>query len=72
LLDVPIGGNDGRAWNHLHAEREDVCEALVKNAESLLEEGVTSGNGATTWHLALLQWRLKEIDDALDRLMVRS
>ena len=58
LAEVPIGGKDGFAWNRLHAEREDLCEALVK------EE--------TQGKRHLLQARLRRIDDALDRLMSGS
>ena len=55
LIEVPIGGKDGYVWNRLHGEREDLCEALVK------EE--------TEGKRHLLQARLRRIDDALDRLM---
>jgi RNA polymerase-binding transcription factor DksA len=69
----------GRVWHRLHSEREEICEALLK--ESL--PGV--GTGAKTqgmskedvvrtanWHRELLQERLRKIDDALDRLMSGS
>jgi hypothetical protein len=58
LAEVPIGGKDGFAWNRLHGEREDLCEALVK------EE--------TEGKRHILQARLRRIDDALDRLMSGS
>src|SRR5690242_7536211 len=59
LVDVPIGGKDAIIWNHLHGEREDICEALFKHpvADDLRE---------------LFQTRLRRIDDALDRLMAGS
>ena len=58
LLEIPIGGKDGFVWNRLHAEREDTCEALVK------EETESSRK--------ILQTRLRKVDDALDRLMSGS
>jgi len=58
LAEVPIGGKDGFAWNRLHGEREDLCEALVK------EE--------TEARRHILQARLRNIDDALDRMMSGS
>jgi hypothetical protein len=58
LAEIPIGGKDGFTWNRLHGEREEICEALVK------EE--------TPGKRHLLQARLRRIDDALDRLMSGS
>ena len=58
LVEVPIGGKDGFVWNRLHGEREELCEALVK--EQI--EGKRH----------LLQARLRSIDDTLDRLMSGS
>ena len=58
LIEIPIGGKDGYVWNRLHGEREDLCEALVK------EE--------TEDKRHVLQARLRAIDDALDRLMSGS
>ena len=58
LLEIPIGGKDGFVWNRLHAEREDICEALAK------EETESSRK--------ILQTRLRKVDDALDRLMSGS
>lgn len=57
LIEVPIGGKDGFVWNRLHEEREEICEALLKNPKSGRE---------------LLQLRLRKLDDALDRLMSRT
>ena len=31
LAEIPLGGSDGFAWNLLHGEREDLCEALLKD-----------------------------------------
>src|SRR4026207_553716 len=58
LIDVPIGGKDGFVWNRLHGEREDICEALLKDETGGRRE--------------ILQTRLRKIDDALDRLMSGS
>ncbi len=58
LVEIPIGGKDGFTWNRLHGEREEICEALVK------EE--------TDGKRHILQARLRRIDDALDRLMSGS
>jgi len=58
LLEIPIGGKEGFVWNRLHGEREEICEALLK------EE--------TDGRRKILQTRLRNIDDALDRLMSGS
>ena len=58
LAEIPIGGNEGFLWNRLHGEREDLCEALVKED--------------TEDERHLLQARLRSIDDALDRLLSGS
>ena len=55
LVEIPIGGKDGFTWNRLHGERENICEALLK-------EETESRRG-------ILQARLRNVDDALDRLM---
>ena len=55
LIEIPIGGKDGFVWNRLHGEREEICAALVKER--------------TEGRRELLQTRLLEVDDALDRLM---
>ena len=55
LVEIPIGGKDGMTWNRLHAEREEICEDLLK------EE--------TEGRCKILQARLRGIDDALDRMM---
>ena len=61
LIEIPIGGEAGLAWNRLHSEREHICEALVKEGDLLADE-------RQTW----LQARLRRLDDALDRLMSGS
>ena len=58
LIDIPIGGKGGFIWNRLHGEREDICEALVKDGVDERKQ--------------LLQARLRKVDDALDRLMSGS
>lgn len=58
LVEVPIGGKDGFAWNRLHGQREEICESLVKVETENRRE--------------ILQTRLRKIDDALDRLMSGS
>ena len=66
-------------WNRLHSEREDICEALLKEYRPGFEssrQGNEGGNevpaGTAFWHRELLQSRLRKIDDALDRLMSGS
>lgn len=61
LVEIPIGGRSGFVWNRLHEEREDICEALVKDFGPVSDE-----------RRALLQARLRRINDALDRLMSGS
>ena len=61
LIDVPIGGRGGFVWNRLHGERENLCEALLKESAPRFEE-----------RKQILQARLRRVDDALDRLMSGS
>jgi len=58
LVEIPIGGKEGFVWNRLHAEREEICEALA--TEEIERRG------------RILQTRLRKVDDALDRLMSGS
>src|SRR6202008_4001769 len=58
LVEIPLGGQGGFIWNRLHGEREEICEALSKAG---------ADDGKET-----LQARLRNIDDALDRLMSGS
>lgn len=60
LVEIPIGGKQGAAWNRLHEEREEICETL----------GRTSESGSA--YSDELHARLRNIDDALDRLMSGS
>lgn len=76
LTEIPVGGKGGLVWNRLHSEREDICEALLREPVSgrglqamptiMSEECAVP---TTNWHRELLQARLRKVDDALDRLM---
>ena len=77
LSEVSLGGNAGTVWNLLHSEREDICEALIKDSLSFAEEGsdvptASRADRTANWHRELLQARLRKIDEALDRLMSGS
>ena len=61
LVEIPIGGKAGFTWNRLHAEREEICETLLKGHDLVAGE-------RRQW----LQARLRKVDDALDRLMSGS
>ena len=63
LATIPLGGMAGGVWNRLHAEREDVCEALLKQVERTQQADEQRD---------VLQARLRRIDDALDELMSSS
>jgi RNA polymerase-binding transcription factor DksA len=60
VVDIPTAGKEGLVWNRLHEEREDVCEALLKDLEPA---------SRAEHHRGSLHARLRKIDDALDRLM---
>jgi RNA polymerase-binding transcription factor len=76
-IDRPVDTNGGLVWHRLHSEREDICEALLKEyapghappAELMSNEDAMH---AANWHRDLLQSRLRKVDDALDRLMSGS
>jgi RNA polymerase-binding transcription factor DksA len=78
-IENPVDRSGGLVWNRLHSEREDICEALLKEfrpsseaqpaAQWMSREEATH---AANWHRELLQARLRKIDDALDRLMSGS
>jgi DnaK suppressor protein len=79
LTDKAVVRDEGLVWNRLHSEREDICEALLKDSQPSAE--TESGEPrmskeeaarAAYWHRELLQARLRKIDDALDRLMAGS
>lgn len=77
--DNSINRGAGVVWNRLHSEREDICEALLREYRPGFK-GSCGSNAAFTqepaktafWHRELLQSRLRKIDDALDRLMSGS
>jgi RNA polymerase-binding transcription factor DksA len=52
-------------WHRLHSEREDICEALLKEVVPENEAGIRNAS----WHQELLQARLRKVDEALDQLM---
>ena len=76
LIEIPVGGNGGLVWNSLHSEREEVCEAMLKDSGPVAEADGEADRpcdvSTTNWHRELLQARLRKIDDALDRLMSGS
>ena len=61
----------GFVWNQLRGEREDICEALLRDYRPYSEPRAAVAKTAN-WHRELLQSRLRKIDDALDRLMSGS
>lgn len=61
LVEIPIAGSGGFIWNRLHGQREEICEALLKD----------TGAGGSE-RKQFLQARLRKVDDALDRLMSGS
>ena len=77
-IDNTIGRNGGLVWNRLHTEREEICEAMLKEShpksQAHLQELAPKEDVRRTanWHQELLQARLRKIDDALDRLMAGS
>jgi len=75
LIEIPIGGWEGFIWNRLHSEREDICEAMLKEPLSISGVDVEADSARTVStkdsHREL-QERLRKIDDALDRLMSGS
>jgi RNA polymerase-binding transcription factor DksA len=78
IFNNPVERSGGADWYRLHAERENVCEALLKEYRPSLENQPPLGlsqediTRAENWHRDLLEARLRKIDDALDRLMAGS
>jgi len=64
LATIPLGGMAGGVWNRLHAEREEVCEALLKQQAGRTQQADEQRD--------VLQARLRSIDHALDELMSSS
>jgi RNA polymerase-binding transcription factor DksA len=78
-IENSVDRSGGLVWNRLHSEREDICEALLKESQPGSEaqpgaQGMSKEDAkrAANWHRELLQARLRRIDDALDRLMAGS
>jgi RNA polymerase-binding transcription factor DksA len=79
LIDNAVERNGGLEWHRLHAEREEICEALLKGWAPAYEAQPEAKRMSSelamhdaNWHRDLLQARLRKIDDALDRLMAGS
>jgi len=69
LGQYPVREKGGLVWNRLHSEREDICEALVREPTlNALVEPDRNATNAAAWHRELLQGRLKKVDKAMDRL----
>jgi len=74
-VDSSAGPQPGLVWQRLHSEREDICEALLKeHAPDSLAQLTQPGSNETAirtanWHRELLQGRLRKVDEALDQLM---
>jgi RNA polymerase-binding transcription factor DksA len=77
VIDNSFAQNGGHIWSRLHSEREDVCAALLGGARPVndtlmgLQETEPSEENSREleWkRRELLQARLRQIDDALDRL----
>ena len=74
-VDRCVDPNAGLVWQRLHSEREDICEALLKEEAPESEAQLTqlrsneTGIRAASWHRELLQVRLRKVDEALDQLM---
>ena len=71
-----IDNHQGGIWQQLHGEREEICDALLKEYPTRNEEKQKLSKRdlqqIANWHRDLLQGRLRKIDDALDRLMSGS
>jgi RNA polymerase-binding transcription factor DksA len=74
-VDSSVDPKGGPVWHRLHSEREDICEALLKEGAPNSEAQLTqlrsneAGIRAANWHRELLQARLRKVDEALDQLM---
>jgi RNA polymerase-binding transcription factor DksA len=57
-------------WHRLHAEREEICAALLKTRSNVDEiEAEESDRDVEFKRRELLQARLRQLDDALDRVI---
>ena len=59
----------GSVWYQLHSEREEICEALIREPWPSHEFRAVVGD---TREAKRLKERLRMVDDALDRLMAGS
>ncbi len=59
----------GSTWYQLHSEREEICEALIREPWPSHEFRAVVGD---TREAKKLKQRLRLVDDALDRLMAGS
>jgi RNA polymerase-binding transcription factor DksA len=78
-IQNPDKQNGGLVWHRLHSEREDICEALLREpgpacVAEALRQGMSKEDAerTTNRHRNLLQARLRNVNDALDRLMSGS
>ena len=74
VIDNRVAQNGGLPWCRLHSEREEICEALLKEVpltSAQLHESAGSEEiiRSASWHRELLQARLCKVHDALDRLV---
>ena len=66
-INSSLNQSGGAVWDRLRGERDEVCEALLKESQIMNRPGLAPAD--KNWHHELLQHRLTKIDDALDRLM---
>ena len=59
----------GSTWYQLHSEREEICEALIREPWPSHQFRTVVGDSR---NVEQLQERLRIVDDALDRLMAGS
>jgi DnaK suppressor protein len=71
---INVSSPDCGVWHRLHSEREEACEALLNDARREKNRAGTCLNQswsreAETTHREILQARLRQLDDALDRIV---
>ena len=66
-INSSLNQSGGAVWDRLRSERDEVCEALLKESQNMKRASLAPAD--KNWHHELLQHRLTKIDDALDRLM---
>lgn len=73
-IDRPLP-SEGLIWGRLHSEREEICEALLSETprdtgnSHELDANDESSRDVEFKRRELMQGRLRQIDDALDRLL---